>query len=153
MKNRFTPTLVLSVIDRSKKEDSGERVLKKVLCEDAHDADRVKRLFFRLLNTKLGLTQYGYNVDSYESEVAVLKAKKVAKHKKRKDIVTISDIDKEIERLQAMKEEAKKREVEQAKIEADLLVEMKKQEALDKAKEKILADAKKKIEELEKKAV
>jgi hypothetical protein len=147
-KSRFVPTVLLTIVDRD-----DETILKKVLCKDAEDADRVKRLFFRVLNWKLGLKNYGYSIDpivSHEVEVpkevtkAVKKIKRVSKAKIESNPQTVEDIQKEIERLQSEKDrmiaEAKETEEKQ-----------KKQSELELLKNQIMEDAQRKIEELEKK--
>lgn len=63
---RFSPTKILNLHDREQAKVNGAfPIIKSVLCLDAEDADRLKRIFFRILNQTLKLTHIGYSIEDY----------------------------------------------------------------------------------------
>jgi len=143
-KARFTPTVLLHVIDKSKTDQEGNQlVVKTVQCEDEVDADRIKRIFFRLLNWKLKNNHYGYVTEPLvDKDTKKQRKKKVNAQEK----MSVEEYDRMLEQLRAEREEFIKRE----KIKQE---REKKKLEIEEAKKKIMEEAKKKIEEMEKQII
>lgn len=147
----FQPKYQLNIVDRSKVDSEGNQpILYSALCKDLGDAERLKRIFFRLVNHKLKHTQYGYTIETLTKGMqrkglkttranATIPADQVLNSEDYTLTFTSpEEVDNEIKKLLKVKEsllsDQKKREEEDAQM---ALIEKLKKNIIDEANKQI----------------